>query len=122
MLRRMDDFVLSEPREGTHGRRVLNVSVPTKLKTLNGHFPGDPIVPGVSQVLLVERGARQLWPDLGDPSAMMRLKFMQTLRPGDDLELYLSREKGSDVRFQIIRAGSDIECSHGVLRFGDAAT
>jgi len=45
------------------------------------------------------------------------LKFMQTLRPGDELSLHVSREKGDDVRFQILRAGTDVECSRGVLRF-----
>ena len=117
MLGRMDDFVLQEPHAGAGGEHVIDVRVPPELKTLNGHFPGDPIVPVVSQVLLVERGARLVWPDLGEPSAMVRLKFMQTLRPGDELSLDLKREQETDVRFRILRKGTDEECSRGVLRF-----
>jgi len=110
----MDDFVLGEPVDDDGGH-ALEVTVPAGLKTLDGHFPGNPIVPGVSQVFLVERAARKVWGDLGEPSAMVRLKFMQTLRPGNALRVVVRREKLADVRFQILREG--VECSRGVLRF-----
>ncbi len=97
----------------------VEVHVPAQLRYFDGHFPGDPIVPGVAQLgPLAERQARRAWPDLGATAAVKRLKFMQALRPGDDLTLSLSR-KGDKVTFKIHKAGE--ECTRGSLAF-DAAS
>lgn len=107
------DFQVGEPEgEGAHVR--FAVSVPADLRYLEGHFPGRPIVPGVAQLVLVERAIRRAWPELGPPRAVRRLKFTQALGPGDALVLTLARS-GPDIRFTITR--DDVECSRGVLGY-----
>ena len=101
------------PVEG--GRCRVTVGIPDDLRYVEGHFPGDPIVPGVAQLLpLVHEPIAEAWPDLGAPVAIKRLKFREALRPGDALEVELSRA-GPKVRFEI-RKG-DVRCTSGVLVF-----
>jgi 3-hydroxymyristoyl/3-hydroxydecanoyl-(acyl carrier protein) dehydratase len=114
-VRRMarPDFELGQltPRDGAH---VLAVHVPTDLRYLEGHFPGDPIVPGIAQLALAERAARTAHEDLGPTRGVKRLKFSARIDPGDDLEIELSRTDDK-VRFVIRR--EETECSRGTIVF-----
>ena len=105
----------AEERDGATVR--VPVRVPDDLAYLEGHFPGDPIVPGVAQLVpLAEARARIAWPDLGGVAGVRRLKFMRGLRPGDELVLVLEREpEAPRVKFRIA-AGQD-ECTRGTLLF-----
>ena len=106
------DFEIGEPVVTADGGARLSVRVPLDLGYFDGHFPGRPIVPGVAQVVLVERAARGLWPDLGAPVELRRLKFLETIGPGDELVLELRRE-GDAVRYTLARDG--VACSRGAL-------
>jgi 3-hydroxymyristoyl/3-hydroxydecanoyl-(acyl carrier protein) dehydratase len=94
----------------------VSVGVPATLRYFDGHFPGDPIVPGVAQLgPLAETQARRAWPDLGAVTSVKRLKFMQALRPEDTLKLSLKRA-GGKVSFAIFKG--ELECTRGTLVFG----
>jgi len=100
------------------------VGVPADLLYFAGHFPGSPLLPGVAQlVALVLDRVRSLWPELGEPTRVGRLKFKQPIGPGDALELTLEREHGDPaaprVHFQIDREGQ--ACTVGVMTFATAA-
>lgn len=77
--------------------------------SLPGHFPGEPIVPGV---LLLEAVARALRAWRGQRLACVaEAKFTRPLRPEQQAELELrdagQAASGSRVRF-VIRCGDDI--------------
>lgn len=95
----------------------IAADVPANLKYLEGHFPGDPIVPGVAQIVALAEGqARRVWTDLAYARGLKRVKFMAALRVDDSLEVVLTRAEGSsDVRFEIVRG--DETCSKGTLLF-----
>ncbi|MBX7193496.1 MAG: hypothetical protein K1X94_15680 [Sandaracinaceae bacterium] len=85
----------TEPAETAPAEIVLRVEVPTDLVFFEGHFEGNPMLPGVAQVLaLVDGEARRSFPALEGLGArrMSRLKFQATIRPGDALELGLALE------------------------------
>lgn len=67
----------------------LDLTIPAGLKYLRGHFPGNPIVPGVVQIKwALDAAIRQL----GVPEnvlALEVLKFNRILRPGDEVTLSL---------------------------------
>jgi 3-hydroxymyristoyl/3-hydroxydecanoyl-(acyl carrier protein) dehydratase len=109
------DFTLGELQVTDEGHH-LAVAVPEDLRYLEGHFPGDPIVPGIAQLALAERAARLAHADLGPPRGVRRLKFSARIDPGDALSIALSRT-GDNVRFIISR--DETECSRGTIVFGD---
>ncbi len=83
-----------------------------------GHFPGRPIAPGAAQLTaLVQPQIRERWPQLGEPRAVRRLKFLHELRPGDRLLLTLERQikHPAHVRFRLSRG--ETVCSTGELRY-----
>lgn len=92
----------------------MPVHVPIDLRYLEGHFPGNPIVPGVAQLLLVERAIRRAFPELGAPKGLARLKFEARIDPGDDVVVELDRADDK-VRFSIVRG--ETTCSRGTLRY-----
>jgi 3-hydroxymyristoyl/3-hydroxydecanoyl-(acyl carrier protein) dehydratase len=99
---------------------VAHVHVPEDYLYFEGHFDTYPILPGVVQLHeLVLPVARKARPELGPVRQMMRLKFLERIKPGDDLVLTLRfGEDGSDCDFEIAVDGR--RCSGGRLRFAEA--
>lgn len=54
-----------------------------------GHFPGNPILPGVIQVDWAVRLGTEAFGPLGDFQGIHNLKFMGMVRPEDPLTLFL---------------------------------
>jgi acyl-coenzyme A synthetase/AMP-(fatty) acid ligase len=84
-------------REGEErGERWLarRLRVPPDLATLDGHFPGFPLVPGVVQVGWALDAARSLLGRAAGLRAVEALKFKDVLRPGDAFELRVELAPG----------------------------
>ncbi|HET9483086.1 MAG TPA: hydroxymyristoyl-ACP dehydratase [Xanthomonadales bacterium] len=83
--------------------------------SLAGHFPGNPVVPGVLLLDEVVCAALRL---LGGEAALLaipQVKFVSPLRPGVEAEITLERgDRG--VRFAVSAAGTAI--AQGVLELG----
>ena len=84
----------------------------------DGHFPGDPIIPGA--VLLREIAAAIRANDAaageGTVAYDIRLaKFHQPVRPGDTLEISWTTAAGGDVRFSCVLTGSRQPAVTGTL-------
>jgi 3-hydroxyacyl-[acyl-carrier-protein] dehydratase len=79
---------------------------------LPGHFPGNPIVPGV---VLLDRIAAAIERLLGKRLAKIAaVKFLAPLKPDESAELRVSCE-GTRVRFRIDRAAAPILRGEGEL-------
>ncbi|MGE0785563.1 MAG: hypothetical protein AB7S26_07735 [Sandaracinaceae bacterium] len=101
--------------EGAGERVTVQVRIPTDVRYVEGHFEHEPILPGVAQLVgLVLRPTRKAWPSLGPLRAMRRLKFMQALRPDQEVDIQLDRD-ANKVRFEIARGGEPV--TRGVLVF-----
>jgi 4-coumarate--CoA ligase (photoactive yellow protein activation family) len=119
--RTMEPFE-ERPSEGDgSGVRVLSFLVPPNLLYFRGHFDGDPVLPAVFQLDgLVLRQIDRIWPELGHPRKVLRLKFKRPVRPGERLKLRLSMDAaGPTVTFDI--EGSAGSCTSGTLVFGSMA-
>ena len=119
-----DRFVVTPHRSSIEGETALRIEVPRDLVFFEGHFEGNPMLPGVAQVLaLVDREARRAFPDLAARGArkLSRLKFQATIRPGDTLELGLTLEATHaepQIRFRLDRVTPVAErASSGVLGY-----
>jgi len=72
---------------------------------LPGHFPGQPVVPGV---VLLDRVAAALEQWRGSRVAWLpQVKFLQPLLPEQDAELILS-EDGESIRFSILLGSAQV--------------
>ena len=72
-----------------------------------GHFPGNPILPGVVQVEWAIRLGAEAFGSLGAFLGLERLKFQEITRPGETLELRLALDttpKGRRLRFRFMGA------------------
>ena len=95
-----------ESTSGAGETRVVRMRVPVRSRFFEGHFEGLPMLPGVAQVVAIaHREAERTFGALGSPRRMSRVKFQDTILPGDALSLSLTRERGTEtvVRFKIER-------------------
>ena len=94
------------------------VHIPIDARAFRGHFAGEPVLPGIVQLDTLVLGAvRALWPELGHPRRITKLKFHRPVRPGDDLVVQVERVDAR-VAFSLVRR--DAVCTNGVLFFGPA--
>lgn len=102
-------------------RATLQFSVAADLGWFEGHFPGHPVMAGVVQLqAVVVRQARRLWPALGQPGRLLRLKFKQTIVPGDRLTVVLVHQAAAGrVDFELSTGRGS--CASGILVFNQAS-
>lgn len=92
----------------------LTLLVPDDLAYLEGHFPGEPILPGVVQILWARHFGKTLLGFPGVVTRMKRVKFKHVIRPRQRIYLRLDYHvQKAELRY---RYRSDLdECSSGVL-------
>jgi 3-hydroxymyristoyl/3-hydroxydecanoyl-(acyl carrier protein) dehydratase len=94
----------------------LLLSLGADLPDWEGHFPGDPVLPGVVQVDWAIRFGEQVFGPLGRFAGLDRLKFLAPLRPGGEVELRLAVDPASHaLSFQYL--GPSGPHSTGLVRF-----
>ena len=85
--------------------------IPSTDPSLPGHFPGNPIVPGV---VLLDRIAAALERQGGRLARIGVVKFMTPLRPDEDATLSIARD-GLRISFRIDRGDAPILRGAGEL-------
>ena len=115
--RGLEPEILAERIDAKRAERELRV--PETLACFPGHFPGQPIVPGVVQLDWAMSLAARWLGGAPWPRAIEALKFKSPLLPGQRVTLALARESDAGaVRFQV--AQGETVYSLGRLVFEDA--
>jgi len=83
---------------GAEARFLLHLD--PELAAFRGHFPGDPLVPGVVQLDWAIRLGVEAFGPLGTFRGLGRVKFLAPLRPGANPELHLSRGANGALAFR----------------------
>lgn len=73
----------------TAEQAFLELSIPSNLRVLDGHFPVAAVVPGVAQVDWAIAWGREVFPAGNRLQRMDALKFQALLRPGDRVKVQL---------------------------------
>jgi 3-hydroxyacyl-[acyl-carrier-protein] dehydratase len=98
------EVINCEPGQSLEARTVFEPDDPM----FAGHFPGNPIVPGVilTEALAQAAGiaAASGYPEMARPlfllSAIRTMKFLQAVRPADQIDLHAEKIAGTDTLLQ----------------------
>jgi len=90
---------------------VESVTTEADSSWFSGHFPGDPILPGIAQLkmvadLIARSGAGNL-----RVTGLSRVKFRKIVRPGEPLDICVTSDAGTDRYSFIISSGKEDVCS-----------
>jgi 3-hydroxymyristoyl/3-hydroxydecanoyl-(acyl carrier protein) dehydratase len=97
------------------GKIVASVTIDGNSPWFSGHFPGDPILPGIAQLKMVA----DLVVDLNAKSgagklrmtSLSRVKFRKIVRPGELLDIQVTRGDKEDQYNFKITSGDEGVCS-----------
>ncbi|MCL6414053.1 hypothetical protein MIB92_00185 [Aestuariirhabdus sp. Z084] len=85
-----------------------------------GHFPDQPVLPGVVQLQWAEHYAKEILSVTGAFSGMQRVKFQQLVLPGQHLELKLEYKRDKQqLWFQYLNAKGDVSSGRITLTESD---
>ena len=105
--------VLSRLDENPKYRWLLDIS--PELEWFQGHFPGNPVLPGVVQLHWAVVVAQAIFGLTGVPAEIKRLKFKSIVIPPRILELSVFRSSANEVQFEFMSMGQ--QHSEGRLVF-----
>jgi acyl-coenzyme A synthetase/AMP-(fatty) acid ligase/3-hydroxymyristoyl/3-hydroxydecanoyl-(acyl carrier protein) dehydratase len=82
-----------------------HLRLPWDLSFLDGHFPGQPIVPGVAQIHFAMGALEDLLGEAPAPATLEALKFHEVLLPGEEVRLRVElTDGGRRFRFSLANA------------------
>jgi len=113
MLNQQAPKIISENSSRDTVELLFDIS--PDLPCFAGHFPDEPIVPGVVQIGWAVEFADRLGLSPRDFSSVPRAKFSATIHPGTELRLKLVRHADT-VDFSY--SSADTLHSNGKMRFG----
>jgi acyl-CoA synthetase (AMP-forming)/AMP-acid ligase II/3-hydroxymyristoyl/3-hydroxydecanoyl-(acyl carrier protein) dehydratase len=84
-----------------------------------GHFPGQPVLPGVAQIEWLVWLARELLGTDGGFAGLDAAKFKRIIRPGSTLRVELARDLARNATSYQVHQGDEL-CASGRIRWGSA--
>jgi len=112
--------LLKEIKVSNHNYIEALAEVPADSPWFSGHFPGEPILPGIAVIYMAEQAIIQDALAKGEQvqlHALKRVRFTQPVRPGETLSLNIvSEEAGEDILFSFKVANKgNIVCSGAIV-------
>ncbi|HSO60388.1 MAG TPA: hypothetical protein VLR50_05060 [Desulfobacterales bacterium] len=110
--------VLGRLEASDTGEMHTDVCIPPESLWFSGHFPGEPILPGIAQLGIAYDAVCQALGGQISITGFSRVKFKKMVRPLDCLKVIITpKEDRQGVYVFRIVAGDDLACS-GTMRLG----
>lgn len=110
--------VLKNLKESDAKEISAEVAVPPESLWFDGHFPGNPILPGIAQLAIVSDVLSEFARSKGDDIAVVeisRVRFRQFIKPNDLIQVSASPDKEDPSLFKFrIRVNGQAACN-GVM-------
>ena len=112
--------LLKEVKVSNHNYIEALADVPADSPWFSGHFPGEPILPGIALIYMAEQAIIQDALAKGEQvqlHTLKRVRFIQPVRPGETLSLNIvSEEAGEEILFSFkITNKENIVCSGAIV-------
>jgi 3-hydroxymyristoyl/3-hydroxydecanoyl-(acyl carrier protein) dehydratase len=112
--------LLKEIKVANHNYIEAIADVSADSPWFSGHFPGEPILPGIALVYMAEQAIIQNALAKGEQvqlHTLKRVRFTQPVRPGETLSLNISGEEaGEEILFSFkITNKENIVCSGAIV-------
>jgi len=111
--------LLKEVKQTNNNHIEALADVPADSPWFSGHFPGEPILPGIALVHIVRQAIAQETQKKGEQlqfHALRRVRFTQPVRPGEVLSVKITGEDlGEEVLFHFKVACKENIVSSGII-------
>jgi 3-hydroxymyristoyl/3-hydroxydecanoyl-(acyl carrier protein) dehydratase len=112
--------LLKEIKAVNHNHIEAIADVPADSPWFSGHFPGEPIFPGIALIYMAEQAIIHDALAKGEQvqlHTLKRVRFIQPVRPGETLSLNIvSKEAGEEILFSFkITNKENIVCSGTII-------
>ena len=104
------------------GERILHAEVPSESPWFDGHFPGDPTLPGIAQLKMALDAIRLAENRNVSAAGFRKVRFKRVIRPGEKLQIIAAPRKSDEDAYVFrILVGNELACN-GVLLVKDPDT
>jgi 3-hydroxymyristoyl/3-hydroxydecanoyl-(acyl carrier protein) dehydratase len=105
-------YSLNDIKRSASGEVSASVEMTEDSPWFSGHFPGEPILPGIAQLGMVFDAISQSSDQNLKISSVSRVRFKQIVRPNDRLEIIATpMEEESGVYSFRMMVGEELVCS-----------
>ena len=114
-------FLESETRQLQKNEIVGRVTTDRQSSWFSGHFPDNPILPGIAQLKMVADLIAASRDDGRHMTGLSRVKFRKIVKPGEILDIFATFLQIKEQYVFRITSGTDEVCS-GVILFAKKNT
>lgn len=108
-------YVINNTDESDLDGLTLNIQVPPESNWFSGHFPGEPILPGIAQLGMVFDAITRAAGRNFKITGIRRVRFKQIIRPDDPVCLKIKPQKNGSGAYDFrIQVHEELACS-GVM-------
>lgn len=113
-------YSLKEISRSASNEIVAEVEAGSDSPWFSGHFPGDPILPGVAQLEMVFDAIQESSDKTLKKFAVRKVRFKQIIRPNDPIRIVVRPQGGSPATFSFrVMVKGQVACS-GVMVTGES--
>ena len=111
-------YSLTNIKKSSSNKILADAIASSKSPWFSGHFPGEPILPGIAQLGMVFDAIKQACGKNLKIFGIKRVKFKQIIKPGNKIQIIASKKNDDNslYTFQVM-VDSQIACN-GIMTVG----